>query len=376
MGRQGSVSAPPGWYPDPQWMGRERYWDGQTWTDESRPWTGKAAAMTEHVTVPARRSPRKALARGPAKVPARETPSAKALSLRPQPATPPAKGSHRPGMWPTTVTLVTVVAVLAGEAAIIVPLAYAAHLAWPSWGAPVPFAAWCGLALFTFLPAAQSWSARTHGCREPTASERSRLERPWRALLHRAGLRDRQYRLMVTDSDDLNACTPARRIVTVTTHAASLPTPHLEAVLAHELGHKRGLQSLPAFVTTHLTLPSRTLRWTLRTLWSPVVPMWKRAVAWHRPIGFLMVFLLAAVATTVTLLAALPAAVAYAATTLTRLSKAPAESEADRLAVRLGLGPELLTAVETHIENTAPSAALPLPLVQRAQHLRRTLPLT
>ncbi|TDC75319.1 DUF2510 domain-containing protein, partial [Actinomadura sp. 7K507] len=32
------MSTPSGWYPDPEWMGRERYWDGQTWTDQSRPY--------------------------------------------------------------------------------------------------------------------------------------------------------------------------------------------------------------------------------------------------------------------------------------------------------------------------------------------------
>ncbi|WP_285492319.1 M48 family metalloprotease [Actinomadura sp. NBRC 104425] len=270
-------------------------------------------------------------------------------------------------------SLATTVAVLAGEAAIVGPLAYAAYLARPPWGAVVPFAAWCGLVLLTFLPAARSWTARTHGCREPSASERSGLRRPWRNLLHRAGLPDGQYRLMVTDADGLNACTPVRGIVAVTSHATSLPAPHLEAILAHELGHQRGLQSLSAFVTTHLTVPSRFLRWVLRTLWSPVTPMWKRAVAWQRPIGFLMVFLLAAAATAVTLLAALPAAIAYAATALPRLSKTATDHDADAYAVHLGLGPDLLTAVETHIEKAASEAELPLPLVQRAHHLRRTL---
>ncbi|TDE17011.1 DUF2510 domain-containing protein, partial [Actinomadura sp. 6K520] len=36
------MSTPPGWYPDPEWMGRERYWNGQTWTDQSRPYATRS----------------------------------------------------------------------------------------------------------------------------------------------------------------------------------------------------------------------------------------------------------------------------------------------------------------------------------------------
>ncbi|GLW61798.1 hypothetical protein Arub01_00420 [Actinomadura rubrobrunea] len=366
------MSAPPGWYPDPQWMGRERYWDGQGWTDQSRPWTGKAKAMTEHVTVPARRLPsRKALARGrPDRSPQR---TATAPSRTPHQPTPAAPAAPHRTWWPTTVTVLAALSLLASELAIVGPLAYVAHRAWPVWGAAVPFAAWCALALLTFLPPARNLAARACGCRPATGPERARLDWTWRQVVRRAGLRS--YPLMVADSEELNACTPVPGIVAVTTHSAgSLSTAHLQAVLAHELGHKRGPQALPAFVTAHLAVPSRALRWTLRALWSPIVPLWKRAVAWHRPIGFLMVFLLAAVATAVTVAAALPAAAAYAAAALTRLAAPHLEAQADAFAARLGLGPDLLAAIEDHIESRhQASGSLPLPLVQRAHHLRRVL---
>ncbi|MFN8126424.1 MAG: DUF2510 domain-containing protein [Candidatus Nanopelagicales bacterium] len=29
----------PGWYPDPKGMPQERYWDGHSWTDHTRPMT-------------------------------------------------------------------------------------------------------------------------------------------------------------------------------------------------------------------------------------------------------------------------------------------------------------------------------------------------
>src|SRR5690606_5334433 len=113
------------------------------------------------------------------------------------------------------------------------------------------------------------------------------------------------------------------------------------------------------------------LVWALRGLWRPVAPMWKRAVAWHRPIGFLAVLLLAAFASVATAVLALPTGAAFAAAWCARLPRGRAEARADAAAVRLGFGAELVAAVEHRIEN-APHG-LPMPLVRRAQGLRRRL---
>ena len=45
-------SVPPGWYPDPEGRPSERYWDGNSWTSETRPYSfvaDKPAPMTNKV---------------------------------------------------------------------------------------------------------------------------------------------------------------------------------------------------------------------------------------------------------------------------------------------------------------------------------------
>jgi hypothetical protein len=34
---QSGASAPPAWYPDPEYPGHVRYWDGAQWTDHRQP---------------------------------------------------------------------------------------------------------------------------------------------------------------------------------------------------------------------------------------------------------------------------------------------------------------------------------------------------
>jgi Zn-dependent protease with chaperone function len=284
------------------------------------------------------------------------------------------------GVWPGLVGLVALVPVLAGALGVVAPIAYGLHLAWPDWGAVAPFAVWGALVPLSLTPGARLLTARVaYGCREPDAAERDRIDRPWRRAVDRAGVSAGRFRLLVMDSAELNACTPTGRIVAVTSHSArSLSPDRLEAVLVHELAHRLGRQGVLTQVTAQLMLPIGALRWVLRAMWSPVAPMWRRAVAWHRPIGFLLTFLLAIAAAAVTVVVAVPAAIALGAVAVTRPLNGQAEYEADTTAVRLGLGTALLATLEHAIETARPDRAeqppaLPMPLVRRAGRLRKRL---
>jgi Zn-dependent protease with chaperone function len=288
-------------------------------------------------------------------------------------------------VWSSLVSMIALIPVLVGTLGIVAPVAYGLHLIWPTWGAVIPFALWWAPAPLLLVPANQRLIARVcYGCREPVGAERNRLEQPWRALQHRAGIPGGRFQLMVMASDELNACVVTGRIVVVTSRSAASPPPdRLEAVLAHELGHRLGRPAVLVYVSVQLMLPIQALRWLLRAVWRPVGPMWRRAVAWHRPIGFLVTFVLALFATAVTVVAGLPAAVAFGGVALARLATGRAELRADSVAVRLGLGPQLLTVVEQLIEtgghgrDELPRAerllALPPLLVRRAQWLRTSL---
>ena len=253
--------------------------------------------------------------------------------------------------------------VVAVEAVGVAGVAAGLHLVWPVWGAVVAFGVWAVLLL---VPLA---AGRVYGYREPTQDERARLEQPWRDVQRRMGAD--AYRLVVTDADELNACPPFGRAVAVTSgSAASLPPVQLAAVLGHELGHVLGRGAGPAFARAQVTVSSRALLWAIRKPWSPVAAAWKRAVEWHRPIGFVLVLVLGLVAAAVSVVVAVPAGVGGVAALGARLTGGRAEARADGAAARAGLGAELLAAVEHRIDQ---AEGLPLPLVRRAQRLRRRL---
>jgi Na+-transporting methylmalonyl-CoA/oxaloacetate decarboxylase gamma subunit len=102
------------------------------------------------------------------------------------------------------------------------------------------------------------------------------------------------------------------------------------------------------------------------------------AVKWHTPFGFLVTFLLAITMAVVFAVLVIPACVAIVGAALSRFSTDRTEFLADTAVAGVGLGPQLLAALEKAIEaghvgtdRAGRLLALPPLDVRRAQRLRR-----
>lgn len=387
---------PAGWYPDPDGRPVQRYWDGRAWTAGTRgaPPSPAASALSGP---PPRSSNRgtggevAAYGRGstapelPARPPATSAPAQvrETMPSRAEMAPAGATGSGparpiRPGLGATALALATLIPAAVGALAIVAPIAYGLVLVWPIWGALVPFAVWALGAVVASWPQ-QTIAGTGYGYRDPTVEELRRLKEPaWRAL-HRVGISAGRVRLMIVKSRKLNAPATTGRLVVLTSYAAgSLPPDQLEAVLAHELSHHVGLNAVPVFCYTQLTLPIRALWWLLTRIWQPVRRMWRVAVKWHTPFGFLVTFLLAITMAVVFAVLVIPACLAIVGAALSRFSTDRTEFLADTAVAGVGLGPQLLAALEKAIEaghvgtdRAGRLLALPPLDVRRAQRLRR-----
>jgi Zn-dependent protease with chaperone function len=299
---------------------------------------------------------------------------------RSEPPAPHAGGPGGPGLLSTILTLATLVPAAVGALTVAAPIAYGLHLVWPVWGWIVPFALWTAGAVLASWPN-EKLQRTWYGYRDPTTEELRRLAEPVRRVLRRLDLAASRYRLVVTESDEPNAPATTGRTVVVTSYAAkSLPPEQAEAVLAHELSHRIGLHAVPVFCFKQLTVPIRTLWWLLTRIWRPVQRMWRVAVRWHTPFGFLVTFLLAIAVAVIFVISAIPAGIAFIGATLSRVSVDRTEFTTDAAVAALGLGPQLLAALETAIEADRVTAdrvgrllAIPPLAVRRAQRLRKLL---
>jgi Zn-dependent protease with chaperone function len=263
-------------------------------------------------------------------------------------------------------------ALVIGAAVVVGWVALTLYLLWRPWGAVIPFVAWAASALALLTSPIQEFIARAVlGCREVDADP---VNEVWQSVRRRVGGAP-DYTLVMIDSEGLCACSGLGRIIAVTsTSASSLPSGQLEAVLAHELGHRHGQRAWMDVATAQAMLPVWGLRWCLRALWKPVVPMWRRAVEWHRPIGFLLTFLLLSAAALVSVAVAVPVALASLAKRTAALASRTKDADADAFAVSLGLGVPLLAAVEGHLDAIhARGGRLDSALAGRATRIRRAL---
>ncbi|MDT0300961.1 M48 family metalloprotease [Streptomonospora wellingtoniae] len=96
--------------------------------------------------------------------------------------------------------------------------------------------------------------------RPPSPQERQRIDALWAGVARRAGIDPAAYTLWVQDADDVNASAGAGRTVGVTRFAlAELAPAHLEAVLAHELGHHLGGHPWARILVYWYSLPTRAV---------------------------------------------------------------------------------------------------------------------
>ena len=100
--------------------------------------------------------------------------------------------------------------------------------------------------------------------RAPTPAERARLDALLARLGERARIDPRRLIVRVQDADVLNAAAGAAHLLFVTTAALRRRDPELEALLAHELGHHRGLHPVATALVWWLSLPGEVLAAVVR----------------------------------------------------------------------------------------------------------------
>jgi Zn-dependent protease with chaperone function len=133
------------------------------------------------------------------------------------------------------------------------------------WDEPVEFALFglaVGLAgsVLLFVPAVERAVGRVIApSRPPTAAETARVEPMLARIGQRAGIRTDRLTLGIEDDREMNASAGAAHLLFVTTGALDRDDVELEALLAHEVGHHRGLHPLGVALLWWLSLPGLAL---------------------------------------------------------------------------------------------------------------------
>jgi Zn-dependent protease with chaperone function len=213
---------------------------------------------------------------------------------------------------------------------------------------------WVSVGALLFYPPIEKVFLRVlMGHREPTVQEQQVLGPLWTKVTASAGLSRDKFILGVENNPELNASAFAGRSIVVTTKALqSLDSRHLEAVLAHELGHHLGGHPAALLWNYWIALPGRFLNRSVQRSYGAL----NRLILRFSYQGWLFSWAFVALLAIGLLLAApwlllvllVPAGLAAAG----RAS----ELAADKIAVQLGYGQALVELLEA-FNATGPASA-------------------
>ncbi|TDD43384.1 peptidase M48 [Kribbella antibiotica] len=136
-----------------------------------------------------------------------------------------------------------------------------------SWGW-ILIAAWLASGPVVLVRPVEEFLARyLFRLRLPTLVEEQRLRPIWQQVLGRAGLSEQRYQLWIQEADEPNALPTPGHTVAVTRWALyNLPPSHLEAVLAHELGHHAAGRDWLSLLSFWYSIPARCALIGIRAL--------------------------------------------------------------------------------------------------------------
>jgi Zn-dependent protease with chaperone function len=180
------------------------------------------------------------------------------------------------------------------------------------------------------------------GARHASAEEAHVIEPLWDAIGEVNNLPASRYVVRVVDSDEVNAFACGGHLVVVTSFAVSeLTGRQLRGVLAHELSHHLGLHTVALTIGHWLSVPVVLLArigYYLENVATAAANSFGKGSPVVAAIGAVAASLFSALAWLFT-------AVIRASDAVNNLVGYTSEYEADQLAVRMGFGPELVSAL-------------------------------
>ena len=175
----------------------------------------------------------------------------------------------------------------------------------------------------------------------PTTTQLARLERLWQSVLQDVGKGPKtRFRLMLADEPRLNAAAGAGRVVLVTRPALNdLTDSQLRAVLAHEYGHHVGLYPIILIARLWLLVPLEWLHWLGRILHNAL------AALAHIRTNILFAFMVWYFILSLRMMLFVHRQFIRVITLILLYFGRQAEYKADLVAVKLGYGEELVSAL-------------------------------